>query len=71
MYCLKFAIAKAERMDVCDRCGKTANCFNSEKIFEIHLKDNKFYIIMRKSLIRKIIYINVMNVRSLSRISII
>ena len=27
-------------MDICDRCGKTANDFKTEHIFKMHMRDN-------------------------------
>ena len=31
---------KHEKIEICDRCGKTPNDFKSIKIFHMHLKDN-------------------------------
>ena len=33
-------MAPAEEIDICDRCGKTANDFKSKKVFKLHLKEN-------------------------------
>ena len=31
---------KAEKIDISDRCGKTANDFKTEHIFKMHMRDN-------------------------------
>ena len=33
-------MAPAEEIDICDRCGKTANDFKGKKGFKLYLKEN-------------------------------
>ena len=37
-------MAPAEEIDICDRCGKTANDFKSKMVFKLYLKENNGHL---------------------------